>query len=151
MFTILSTRVHKAAVAANCFVAESGHDEQPTGRNLISTSRFGLKTRILALLAFALTAGIWNTAFGQGELIQPIAGGVSGTVNNDVSLVYDGVFPDEGSGWTGATNVWWSGQTGSGGFVIELDLEKVHLVNDAEMSFDNNSWMQHSRYIWRMI
>ena len=94
--------------------------------------------RTLVLLGIVLTAAICNTGLGQGGVIQPTAASASGTVHNDVSLVFDGIFPAEGSSWTGTTNLWWNGQTGTGGVVVLLDLGKVHVVNDAEMSFDNN-------------
>jgi hypothetical protein len=92
----------------------------------------------LALLSIALIVAICNIGFGQVGVIDPIAVSGAGTFNNDVSLVTDGTFPGEGSVWTGSTNMWWNGQTGTGGVVVTIDLGKVHVVSDAEMSFDNN-------------
>lgn len=58
----------------------------------------------------------------------------SGTVTNSPSLIANGVFPGEGSGWTGSTNVYWNGTTP----VLTMTFDKVYTLQDVLVSVDNN-------------
>lgn len=83
---------------------------------------------------FLLSSAISTAQAESTTLITPVAVSGTGNYNNSPDLIIDGVFPAEGSIWTGATNVHWVGSTP----VFTLDLGSIYQITDVTLSIDNN-------------
>jgi len=74
------------------------------------------------------------SSFAHAALIPPTSITGTGTYHNNVSLLANGVIPDEGSGWTASTNVYWNTVTPS----FKFDLGGLFSIEDVLVSVDNN-------------
>lgn len=88
------------------------------------------------LMTFAVCVGaIFLSNFAWAGLITPAgisAGG--GTYYHDKALIIDGLFPAEGSVWTGSQCVYWYGT----GPWFTIDLGNSYWVEDIVVQVDNN-------------
>lgn len=86
------------------------------------------KFLILTMFLFSLPN------LGHTTPISPAGVSGTGSYNNNPSLIIDGTFPAEGSGWTNPTNVWWNGTAP----IFTIDLGLTYNVDDILVSVDNN-------------
>ena len=82
------------------------------------------------MLALALTACSALASAAPVVVADVSANGV----NNDPTLIADGVVPAEGSAWNAASNVWWRGL----GKVLTLTFDQVYELRDVLLTVDNN-------------
>lgn len=83
-------------------------------------------------IATAATLCVALNAFSATVTVTGVSG--TGSYNNSVSLIVDGVIPGESSGWTGVSNVWWYGTTP----VFTLTFDQIYTLQDVTVSVDNN-------------
>jgi hypothetical protein len=87
--------------------------------------------RILSTLT--ATAALTLAASSQAALLDTTSVTSTGSYNGNLSLLTDGIIPNEGSYWQSNT-VWWNGTLTS----FSFDLGDVFSVEDLRLSLDNN-------------
>ena len=85
---------------------------------------------------FSLLFGLLLVLPGTGHaaLISPVSVSGTGNFTNSPNLIIDGTVPTEGSSWSAATNVRWSGVIPA----FTIDLGAIYNVDDVLVSVDNN-------------
>jgi hypothetical protein len=87
---------------------------------------------LLCVLLFLFCSSLANAA---QITFDSVTG--TGTYNNSVELLTDGVFPSEGGQWQTNT-VWWNGT----GPFFTFDMGEIYDLEDIILSVDNNDWYQ---------
>ena len=87
--------------------------------------------RILSSLI--ATGALLGAVSAQAALLDASSVSATGSYNNDLSLLTDGLIPNENSGWTSNT-VWWNGTATS----FTFDLGATYSLEDLRVSLDNN-------------
>jgi hypothetical protein len=87
--------------------------------------------------ALALALSTWGIGQTNAQVIAPISVTGSGSYTNAPSLITDNVIPAEGSIWTGATNVFWTGN-GFAAANFTIDYGQIYNLVDLVLSLDNN-------------
>ncbi len=87
----------------------------------------------LALVVIALISMLPNLS--SATLITSSVVSSTGNINNNISLISDGVIPGEATLWNANTNVWW---TDSFAPTFTLDFGELYNLNDVLVSADNN-------------
>ncbi len=90
--------------------------------------------RIVKTLALSALLGMSLVSFANAVPIGVSSATGSGSYNNNVSLLIDGVIPGEGSAWTNGTNVWWQGTAPA----FTLDFGATYNLEDMLIQVDNN-------------
>lgn len=81
-----------------------------------------------------LVAAIGFASLSQAVVINPVSASGTGSYNNSIGLISDGVIPSEGTAWTASTNVYWTGTA----VKLTVDLGALYTVTDILVSVDNN-------------
>jgi len=91
----------------------------------------GIKMIKRLMLLFTLFV---TSNFSNASILTPTSVSGTGSYNNSLSLITDGVFPAEGSGWTNGTNVYWLGTTPT----FTINLGDLYNIDEFLLSVDNN-------------
>jgi len=75
-----------------------------------------------------------STSNSEAAFLSPISIVGTGTWNNSVNLLNDGIIPDKGVFWQDSRNVWWVGT----GTTFVLDYGAQFVIKDLVVSVDNN-------------
>jgi hypothetical protein len=90
-----------------------------------------MKKIILTAIWFVLML----PSLSNATLITSSVVSSTGTTNNNITLISDGIIPAESSAWNANTNVWW---TNSFAPTFTLDFGELYNLNDVLVSADNN-------------
>lgn len=86
----------------------------------------------LHIATAALISGLAFNAISAPVTVSSATG--TGSYNNAASLISDGIFPYEGSVWSGSSIVWWNGTATA----LTLTFDQVYSLQDVTLSVDNN-------------
>ena len=95
--------------------------------------QFRSSAKTLAIAA-TLAVGAQSTSNAALVTVKEVSGTGSYTDSSRLPLLIDGIVPAEGSGWTGATNVFWNGLTPT----FTLEFNSVYTLDDLLIQVDNN-------------